>query len=280
LSRTGLVGLQETIATIAGLVRSVALNPSHTVRSAVEMSRMAPFTDGGRTVDRTNWYTTYISYYPYGGAIALALDLSLRARSESRVTLDDFMRAMWRVHGKPGGSRPGYVDRPYTLADAEARLAEVSGDAAFARDFFARYIEGREVADYTQLLARAGLSLRKPNAGHAWWGDARLELRGGSVRLAEPPLFTTPLYVAGLDVGDEILQIGGNRVASPDAVHAAIRRQRPGNVVAVVFTDRTGSERKASVKLGEDPQLEIVPVETTGGSLTSSQKMFRERWLN
>ena len=39
---------------------------------------MAPFTDGGRTVDRTNWSTTVISYYPFGGAIALALDLSLR----------------------------------------------------------------------------------------------------------------------------------------------------------------------------------------------------------
>jgi hypothetical protein len=30
------------------------------------------------------------------------------------------------VHGKPGGSRPGYVDRPYTIVDAEARLSEVT----------------------------------------------------------------------------------------------------------------------------------------------------------
>ena len=165
-----------------------------------------------------------------------------------------------------------------TLADAEARLAEVRRGRP-ARDFFARYIEGREAADYARLLARAGLLLRRPNAGHAWWGDARLELRGGSVRLAEPPLFATPSYVAGLDVGDEILQVGGNRVASPDAAHAAIRRQRPGDVVAVVFVDRSGSERKANLTLGEDPQLELVPVETTGGSLTPAQKIFRERWL-
>ena len=46
------------------------------------------------------------------------------------MTLDDFMRAMWRAYGKPGGAREGYVDRPYSLADAEARLAEVSGDPA------------------------------------------------------------------------------------------------------------------------------------------------------
>ena len=80
-----------------------------------------------------------------GGAVALALDLSLRARSDSRVTLDDYMRAMWRVHGKPGGDRPGYVERSYTIADAEARLAEVSGDPSFAREFFARYVRGRDL---------------------------------------------------------------------------------------------------------------------------------------
>src|SRR6185295_1063369 len=105
---------------------------------------------------------------PFGGAIALALDLSLRQRSDSAVTLDDFMRAMWRVHGKPGGAREGYVDRPYTAADAEARLAEVSGDASFARDFFARYIQGREAADYALLLRNAGFVVRKRDAGRAW----------------------------------------------------------------------------------------------------------------
>ena len=134
-------------------VETAAVAPGRAVRSAEEMSRMAPFMDGGTTVDRTNWPNSVTSYYPLGGAIALALDLTLRGRSGSEITLDDFMRAMWRVHGKPGGAREGYVDRPYTAADAEARLAEVSGDAAFARDFFSRYIQGREAADYPALLA-------------------------------------------------------------------------------------------------------------------------------
>ena len=41
-------------------------------------------------------------------------------------SLDQFMRAMWRAYGKPGGSREGYVDRPYTMEDAEMTLAEVA----------------------------------------------------------------------------------------------------------------------------------------------------------
>ena len=161
LQRAQLVDVASTARTFTGLIETVTQNAGRLVRSAEEMSRMAPFIDGGRTVDRTNWSNTVISYYPFGGAIALALDLTLRDRTDGRVSLDDFMRAMWRTYGKPGGSREGYVDHPYTIADAEATLADVSGDRAFARDFFARYIQGHDVADYARLLRRAGFAVRK-----------------------------------------------------------------------------------------------------------------------
>src|ERR1019366_2590680 len=120
LQRAQLVDIAATARTFPGLVETVTQDSGRLVRSAEEMSRMAPFIDGGRTVDRTNWSNTVISYYPFGGAIALALDLSLRERSDSRITLDDFMVAMWRKYGQPGGSQEGYVDHSYTIADAEA----------------------------------------------------------------------------------------------------------------------------------------------------------------
>jgi predicted metalloprotease with PDZ domain len=280
MSRAGLLDLESTAGTFGGLVASVVTNPARLVRSAEEMSRMAPFTDGGEPGDRTNWSRTVISYYQFGGAIALALDLTLRDRSEGRVTLDDYMRAMWRVHGKPGGSRQGYVDRPYTMADAEARLADVSGDAAFARDFFARYIRGRDVADYRTLLSRAGLVLRKSGAGRAWLGDIRLDDRAGAVRVAAPPPIDSPAYAARLDVDDEIRQLDGDRVRSFADVGAVLRRHKPGDTVAVSYVDRTGIVKTTKLTLGEDPSLELAPIESAGGSLTAAQKMFRERWLN
>ena len=221
---------------------------------------------------------TYISYYPFGGAIALALDLTLRDRSNGAVTLDDFMRAMWRTHGKPGGSRPGYVDRPYTMADAEARLAEVSNDAAFARDFFARYIQGREVADYARLLRRAGLVLRKAQPGRAWWGDPAYEHDNG-VRVASAPAIDTPVYAAGLDVDDEIRQIDGARIRSPADIAATIGRKKPGDRVDVVYVDRTGIAKTVSVTLAESPALELLPIERTGATLSPEHRAFREHWL-
>jgi predicted metalloprotease with PDZ domain len=45
------------------------------------MSQMAAFSDAAVAIDETNLPTTFLSYYTYGAAIATALDLSLRDRS-------------------------------------------------------------------------------------------------------------------------------------------------------------------------------------------------------
>jgi predicted metalloprotease with PDZ domain len=279
LSRAGLSDVRGTAATMGAFANAVAANSAHLVRSAEEMSQMAVFTDGGRSTDRTNWPSTVISYYSHGAAIALALDLSLRERSNGRVSLDDFMRAMWRAHGKPGGTRPGYVDRPYSIADAERQLAAVSGDQRFARDFFARYIQGREVADYGRLVAQAGLVLRKRNPNIAWLGDVRFDAQGGALRVGSPPAFGSPAYKAGIDLGDEIREVDGRRVSSADDVRAALSDRRPGDTVAVTYVNRSGTPQTRTVTLGEDPAVQLVTLESTGGALTDAQRAFRKSWL-
>jgi predicted metalloprotease with PDZ domain len=259
-------------------VTSVLHSPATELRSVEDMSRMAPFTDGGRTVDRTNWSNTYISYYPYGGAIALALDLSLRTRSNGRLTLDDFMRAMWRVHGRPAAPRPGYVAHPYTSADAEQRLAEVTGDPSFARDFFSRYVHGRELPDFAALLEPAGLLLQRRNPGRAWWGDLRLETRDG-LTITNTPRANTPAYKAGLDVGDQLRQIDGTRVSFAEDAAAILRRHRPGDTIAVEYMDRTGTAKTVRVVLEDDPVVQLVTFEAAGRALTPAQAAFRNAWL-
>ena len=279
MQRAGLLDLAGATRTLTGLVETVTQSPGRLVRSAEEMSRMAPFVDGGRPNDRTNWPNTVISYYPFGGAIALALDLTLRDRSDGKISLDDYMRAMWRVHGKPGGAREGYVDHPYTIADAEARLAEVSGDRAFARNFFARYIQGHDVADYGRLLGRAGFTLRKRNAGAAWWGDVRLELRGSAAHISALVPANSPAYAAGLEQDDEVQQADGTKIAAVLDLQAVMRRHKPGDRVDVVYVDRTGTAKTTSVTLAEDPHQDVVAVEASGGALTPQQQAFRAAWL-
>jgi predicted metalloprotease with PDZ domain len=178
LQRAGLVDVDDTARTMTAVLNLAAAAPGREVRSAEEVSRLAPLTDGVRAPG-----VNVVSYYYLGSAIALALDLSLRERSAGAATLDHYMRALWYQYGKPGGARPGYVDRPYTLADAEATLADVAGDRAFARDFFARYVYGREVADYDRLLRRAGFVVRR--GARAGLEVAAVESAGGTLTDAQ-----------------------------------------------------------------------------------------------
>jgi predicted metalloprotease with PDZ domain len=279
LHRAGIADLRTTAEALTELVEAAVVGPGRAVRSPEEMSRMAVFVDGGIPVDRTNWPTTYTSYYPFGGAIALALDLTLRNRSDGRITLDDFMRAMWRVHGKPGGAREGEVQRPYTSADAEARLAEVSGDAMFAATFFSRFIRGHDVADYATLLARAGFALRRRSPGRPWWGDFRLEPKAGRLLIADLVAAGAPAYAAGLEQDDEVRQLDDARVRTAEDVAAVFQRHQPGDRVRVTYVERTEVEKTTTVTLAADPHLEVVPVEATGTGMTPAQRSFREQWL-
>ena len=276
MARTGLLTREEVGAGLARAAASVIDNPGRQFRSAVQMSQMAPFTDAARAVDKTNFSTTFISYYTYGSAVALALDLSLRDRSNGRISLDDYMRAMWLAHGKPGGSQPGLVSKPYTLADARARLAEVAGDRAFADEFFDKYVEGREVADYARLLSRAGFVFRKRNPGAAWLGPANLVDSGGTINNLMP--WGSPAFDAGLDQGDVIVDVDGKPMAS-GVLQAALKARKPGDRLTITYKRRGGATGRTTITLKEDPALEAVTLEASGGTLTPAQKAFRDGWL-
>ena len=127
LKRAGLSSLDEFDGAMGMVVNAVLTAPGRKVHNVVEMSRLAPFVDAATSIDLNNFANTFISYYTYGQAIALGLDLEIRKRFPGR-TLDDWMRAMWREHPD--------IDKPYTLEDLEQALGEATGSRQFAEDFF------------------------------------------------------------------------------------------------------------------------------------------------
>jgi predicted metalloprotease with PDZ domain len=281
LQRAGLTQLPEFAETLASAINAVTFSPGRQIRTAEEMSQMAPFVDAAAAIDRTDFDNTFISYYTWGEAIALGLDLTLRERTGSKVSVDDFMRAMWERFGKPGGRAPGYVDRPYTIADAKVVLAAVAGDAAFADDFFARYVQGHETVNYTRLLADAGLvvRLRSPRSGFA--GQLRLQDSPTGVRIAGAVLSGSPMYQAGLDRDDVITAIGGAATTGAEQVEAAIRAASPGTTLNVTYLHRgLGQPKTAAVRVIADPRFEVVPAEQAAQTLTPAQRQFRDAWLS
>jgi predicted metalloprotease with PDZ domain len=277
--RSGLSQIGDFIAEMASVIDDVQSRPGRILRSAEEMSRLAPFVDGAAAVDRSNLDSTYISYYTWGAAIALGLDLTLRDRSNGAVTLDHFMRALWQKHGKPGGKVPGYVDVPYTMSDLKAALGSVAADQAFADDFFARFIQGREVVDYEPLFSRAGLVLRAASPGRAFAGALRLQDVQGRVRVVDAAPLNSPLYQAGLDRDDVILAVGGTTIENTGAFERVIRARKPGDEVPIVF-ERRGQRVTATLRLVQDPRLEILALEDLGRPMTDAQRRFRDAWLS
>jgi predicted metalloprotease with PDZ domain len=156
MRRAGEMSDAEFADSLTYYVNTVTNSPGRNFASPQGMSRQAPFVDAASAIDPTNFQNIFISYYTYGAAIAVALDLEIRARFEGR-SLDSLMRHMWQTHGKPG--------IPYTNADLRKALAEVTGDQRFANDFFDRFIEASELPDYAELLANAGFRLQLSNPG-------------------------------------------------------------------------------------------------------------------
>lgn len=274
MGRAGLRPAEQTLLGLANSALGVATHPARQFRSAVQMSQHAPYSDAARSVDATNFSYAFISYYTYGSALALAMDLELRIRSNGATSLDDYMRLMWKMHGRKDPSPPGIVGKPYTLEDARERLAEVSGDSTFARDFFARFVDGREAPDYARLLAPAGIVVRKRNAGTAWTGLQMDRTDPATVAGLVP--FGTPAFETGLEAGDVITSIAG---AAFTTLPAALKDRTPGEKVAVAFRRPSGSVVKGTLTLAEDPALQAATIESTGGRLTPEQQAFREAWV-
>jgi predicted metalloprotease with PDZ domain len=267
MARAGLTSSSHYARGLSGAVNTLTNAPGRRFFSAVGMSQQAPFVDAAVSIDPQNKQNTFISYYTYGEAIALALDLSLRARGPH--TLDDFLRAMWVRHGRP--------EIAYTLEDVRRALALASGDAAFANDFFARYIAGQELPDYGSLLEQAGMLVRKAQAGAPWIGDPTFS-GSGRIVISSAVLIGSPLYVAGLERGDRLMSIDGAEAITDADVRRAVSAHKPGDRLTVVFEGRAG-RREAQVAVAEDPRVEVVLFEDAGRTPSADQLAFRARWL-
>ena len=278
LKRAGLTSLAGFAREMGDAIEKITTSPARQIRSAVEMSRLAPFVDAAASIDQTNFSNTYISYYTWGTALGLGLDLTLRDRSDGKVTLDMFMRALWDRFGRPGATVPGYVETPYTIDDLKSVLGSVAGDAAFAQDFFAKYVEGHDVLDYARLLGRAGVVV-KSNSGRAFAGALTLQDDQAGVRITADVPYASPAYQAGLERDDVLVTVGGSKVTRAAEVEKLVMARKPGEPLPVVY-ERQGVRMSTALRLVDDPRLQLVPIEETGQPLTEAQRRFRETWLS
>lgn len=261
MRRAGLITDADFARSMAGLINQKENTPGGRYYTPVENSQRAVFVDAGVSVDQTNYPNMFTSYYSYGGALALALDLQLRAQGKS---LDGFMQQLWKTFGRP--------EKPYTLPGVQQVLAAYA-TPAFAATFFNKWVYGHEPVNYRELLQPAGLELVTPGAGKAWIGALSFEEDSSRLVIASNTVRDTPLYTAGADSGDEIVQLGGQDVRTPADMEAVLRNHRTGDRIRIAYKHR-GQRVEKDLVLGEDPMFAV-----TERSPSEGQKAFRKAWL-
>ena len=171
------------------------------------------------------------------------------------------------------------VATPYTAADLQATLAEVSGSVSFAREFFERYVDGPELVEYGMLLKRMGLIWKPLYPGRAWMGE--LPMTGGTdgVRIsarradghARP---TTPASARATCWSS----IGGKDVRAAADVAAIVEAAKPGDRLEATYL-RHGKPHQATIALRGHPTRTLVTRESAGETPTPEELPMRAAWL-
>ena len=278
MRRTGLWSIEQFATRIGDTLDAIIRSPARRYRSPEDVSRLAQFFDQAIWTDAVALPEHFVSYYDWGAVIGLGLDLALRARSDHNVTLDHVMRRLWQEFGRVAPPVDGAVARPYTSRDLRKVVADVSGDSAFADEFFNRFVQGREVPDFAPLLARAGLVLRKRNPGRGWIGPVALAFTGTAARVVQGTVEDTPLHRAGIVRDDELLSVNGIAMSGSTRLEEIVHRRRPGETIRMSIR-RRGLVRDVSVAVVEDPSLALVPAEQAGRRPTDAERAFRDAWL-
>jgi len=261
LCRAGLRSQEDYIKGLTGTFNYVWNSPGRKYFNAIEMSQQAPFVDAARSVDPNNRSNTFISYYSYGSALGLALDLALR---EKNLNLDDYMKMLWFSHGKE--------EKPYVIEDLRIVLQGYAGKE-FADNFFNNYVHKSGMPEMERLFKNVGVSLVQ-NIDNAWFGRA---LRDKKV--ARNTIIDSPAYKAGLENGDLIISIGDFILSDTLEFADILNNFKPGDVATIVF-ERHGKKKETEITFGTDPSYTISLLEEDGKELSDLQKQARAAWLN
>ncbi len=268
LARAGLITPQRFIGTVSALVNTKSNSPGAMYYSPVDASNHAVFVDASVSIDKNNYSNMFTSYYTYGAAIALALDLELQTRFGK--TLDEYMKAMWKYHGK--------TEIPYTLTSMQQTLAGVT-NTNFAEEFFKKYITGHEAIHYAALLEKAGYQIKKSNEGKPVTGmNLRNNERDNKLVIASTTTRGTAAYEAGLDINDEIIKLDETSMKTPADVNTFIQNKKPGDVIKVTYKHR-GKEKLTSMTLKENTGLSVIDMSSTGQTITEDMKKIRDSWF-
>ena len=169
-----------------------------------------------------------VSYYAKGALVALAFDLTIRAKTDGKKSLDDVMLALWQRFGRDfyaGGLRG------VTEAEVEALFDEATG--LRLKPLFNRYVRGVEDLPLGKLYAPFGVRLVDERKSAKPSFDAAIGRDGADSKLAQVHEGGAA-HRAGMSAGDVLVALDGLRIGgAPTALDGLLGRYQVGQTVEV-----------------------------------------------
>ena len=252
LRRASVLPLDDYLDALAGTIASVTRAPGRRVQSVAESSFDAWIKYYRQDENAPN---AIVSYYAKGALVALALDLTIRAETNGRRSLDDLMRLLWRRFGRSFYGDDGRVAvdaRGVDEHEMPALLEEATGLDLSAR--LRQWVDGTAELPLTGLLEAFGVALSFRRADHSG-ASLGLRVSESGARLKLATVYTgSAAQRAGLSAGDELVAIGGLRADSA-TLKTVLARSRRGTRLEV-HAFRRDELLRVEIEVGEPPASE------------------------
>lgn len=192
-----------------------------------------------------NSVNNQISYYDKGEVVNMMLDVTIRTASGGAKSLDDVMRHLYTEFYKKG--------RNYTPEDYQKAAEQMAGKSL--DDFFSKYVRGEAELDFDDVVKGIGLTMKvtQPDLSKAYLG-ADLTEDGGRLTVRAVAA-GTPAYEQGLNTGDQIIAIDGNR-ATNAFMQAYLAEKDPNDVIKLTIF-RFDRMRDIEIKLGGNSRVSV-----------------------
>jgi predicted metalloprotease with PDZ domain len=262
LRRAGIFSVPEFLQELADPINQVKSLPSSRVQTPEESSF-----DSWIRFYRPDENSPNVSpsYYRQGTVVGLLLDLQIRSSSNSAVTLDDAMRAVYKETYQRLGR--GFTDEEFKRACGAASKGQTD-------EIFSDYVTGKREVDYERYLGYAGLQLTPKTPPAANEGFLGVRVKGGPALTVLTRLTGSPAEAADLSAGDEILATDGLRTDSQKLAFYVANR-KPGTEVELTIA-RGGVLKVLRTRLGTKPVFEYRI--TKKQSATEEEKHTFARW--
>ncbi len=242
LGRVGVWSPEEVWESFADAIGNVAAVPQASVEDASLDTWIDPI------------YAPGNYYYDKGKLIGFLLDAMIRDATDGARSLDDVMVRLYREHYQQG--------RGFTTDDFVGYVGELVGRDR-ARDFYTRYIDGREALPYSEILPLIGMAYRVETVRFPFVGVGLDQAPDGSIVVTDVSPGSAA-EEAGLRPGDTILAVGDvptdvldwgpafrQRYADAEGQPLVIRYRRDGQELSGSTTVKTRSREE--VRLEPDP---------------------------